>query len=101
MNNILNKLNLFFEAVPDTVRRYRILVWIIFFALNLVILKGIPFFKVDLTMDAYLQQDDPVKIAFDNFRADFGSDTVIFSFSNCASKLSQTIKVKPKIISSS
>ena len=77
MNNILNKLNLFFEAVPDTVRRYRILVWIIFFALNLVILKGIPFFKIDLTMDAYLQQDDPVKIAFDNFRANFGSDTVI------------------------
>lgn len=78
MERLLNRCNAFFEQVPDTARRYRWLIWSLFFILNIVIISGVSKFKIDMTMEAYFQADDPTKLAYDVFREQFGSDDVIF-----------------------
>ncbi len=78
MEKYLDRVNQFFEQVPDWVRKYRVAVWTIFFLANVVILSGVSWFKIDMTLESYFQQDDPVKRAYDRFRAQFGSDEIIF-----------------------
>ncbi len=78
MEKYLDIFNHFFEKVPDAVRKYRIAIWAVFILLNVVILWGAKWFHIDMTMEAYFLQDDPVKKAYDRFRAQFGSDEPIF-----------------------
>lgn len=78
MEKFLEQANLFFEQVPDTARRYRFLIWLGFFAISAVIFTGIPKVHIDFTMEAYFNKNDPSKLAFDQFRAEFGSDEVLF-----------------------
>ncbi|UAA37169.1 MMPL family transporter [Paraneptunicella aestuarii] len=78
MQQFLASTSLFFEQVPDTVRRFKWLVWLGFFAISAIVFYGMPNVKVDMTMEAYFKKDDPAKLAFDKFRNDFGSDEVLF-----------------------
>ncbi|WP_075185107.1 efflux RND transporter permease subunit [Teredinibacter haidensis] len=78
MEKILLQTNIFFEHLPDTVRRYRLFIWLSFFVIIAVILAGLPKVNIDLTMEAYFKKNDPAKLAYDKFRAEFGSDEVLF-----------------------
>ena len=78
MKQFLQRANDFFENVPDWVRRYRIIVWLSFIVLTVLVVAGAQRFRIDMTMEAYFQKDDPTKLAYDLFRDEFGSDEVLF-----------------------
>jgi predicted RND superfamily exporter protein len=78
MNALLQKLNHLFERLPDTVRRYRLLVWAGFFFLVPFVGFGMQWLEIDMTMDSFFRQNDPVKIMYDRFKDGFGSDEVIY-----------------------
>ena len=77
-STLLNRLNLWFEKLPDRARRRRKLVWSIFIALTLLIVSGGAFVKIDMTLDSFFQDDDPTKLEMNRFRALFGSDEVAY-----------------------
>lgn len=78
MDALLERANLFFARVPDRVRRYRLWVWLLLFVSSALVISGAGRFHIDMTMEAYFQRDDPAKLAYDRFRAEFGSDEVVF-----------------------
>lgn len=78
MEKFLLKADLFFEQLPDILRRYRLFIWLIFFSICAITFAGIPKVNIDLTMEAYFKKNDPAKLAYDKFRAEFGSDDVLF-----------------------
>ena len=71
---LLNHLNVWFEGLPDRLRPRRRSIWIGFVLLTLVIAGGGYWVKFDMTLDAYFQDDDPMKRNLDRFRMIFGSD---------------------------
>ena len=77
MDNVLNKLALYFENIPDTLRKYRWLVWLFFIASSVMMMAGMSRFSPDLSLEAYLQDEDPTKQAYDRFRTKFGSDVML------------------------
>ena len=77
-STLLNRLNLWFEKLPDRARRRRKLVWSIFIALTLLIVSGGAFVKIDMTLDSFFQDDDPTKLEMNRFRSLFGSDEVAY-----------------------
>ncbi|MFQ5455676.1 MAG: RND family transporter [Nitrospirota bacterium] len=78
MNRLLNRVNRFFEHVPDFVRRHRVWIWIIFILMTVVIAAGASHFEIDMSMDAYFQKDDPVRIAFDNLKMQFDGTSTLY-----------------------
>ena len=71
---LLNHLNVWFEGLPDRLRPRRRAIWIGVVLLTLVIAGGSYWVKFDMTLDAYFQDDDPMKQNLDRFRMIFGSD---------------------------
>ncbi|OUS30139.1 hypothetical protein A9Q99_06575 [Gammaproteobacteria bacterium 45_16_T64] len=78
MEKLLLSANRFFEQIPDVSRRYRWQIWIAFILINIVILAGASRFTIDMTMEVFFEDGDPVKTAYDRFRAEFGSDEAIY-----------------------
>ncbi|MCP4754757.1 MAG: MMPL family transporter, partial [Proteobacteria bacterium] len=78
MKRVLNYLSLYFETVPDTMRKVRWPVWIGFVVITAVMIWGIFGINFDMTMDSWFEEDDPTKVALNEFRNDFGSDEGIF-----------------------
>ena len=71
---LLNHLNVWFEGLPDRLRPRRHAIWLGVVLLTLVIAGGGYWVKFDMTLDAYFQDDDPMKQNLDRFRMIFGSD---------------------------
>ena len=71
---LLNHLNVWFEGLPDRLRPRRRAIWLGAVLLTLVIAGGGYWVKFDMTLDAYFQDDDPMKRNLDRFRMIFGSD---------------------------
>jgi len=79
MKNTLLSLNNYFGSVPGTLRPYRWKIICIASALTLFFLFGtITRFQMDVTMDAFFSDEDPVTQALDEFREQFGSDDGLF-----------------------
>lgn len=78
MQVLLNKANQYFEQVPEQVKHNRLKIWIGFLILTVLVVVGIPQIKLDMSMEAFFQQDDPVKQAYDHFRDIFGSDEIVY-----------------------
>jgi len=78
MKGILNRLNIFFEEMPDNLRKHRIWVWAFFILLTAVLVTGIPRIRIDMTMESFFAKDDPVKVLYDKFRDTFGSDDSVY-----------------------
>ncbi len=78
MPNIINGLNTFFEQVPDNVRRYRLLLWILFIGLTIFLAFGLGKLKIEMSTESYFQDEEPIKQAYNQFRAMFGSDEVVY-----------------------
>ena len=78
MNGILSKLNHLFEEMPDYLRKHRIWVWGGFIILTVFLVLGIPRIRIDMSLESFFSQDDPVKVLYDNFRDIFGSDDSVY-----------------------
>lgn len=78
MKKTLLKVNRYFEQVPDRIRKKRILVWLLFFVFTAFLAVGIGRIKMDVSMQGFFNENEPVKIAYDRFRAMFGSDEAVY-----------------------
>ncbi len=78
MQVLLNRLNVFFEQLPDFSRKHRVKVWALFIGLTILIGAGVTRFQIDMSLEAYFREEDPVKQAYDRFRTMFGSDENLF-----------------------
>ncbi|MDH5545765.1 MAG: MMPL family transporter [Gammaproteobacteria bacterium] len=78
MKNLLTHLSLFFETIPDRVRRGRWLFWTAFILVLAGYGSGAGRFQLDLTDEGFFSKDDPVRVAFNQFRAQFGGNDDIY-----------------------
>ncbi len=78
MKKLLNNLSIYFETVPNRVRKRRLIIWGLFIVATVIVSMGIPRLKVDMSLDAWFPKDDPAKVALNQFRSVFGSDDGIF-----------------------
>ena len=78
MKNISDALSKYFATVPDFVRKKRVLVWLLLLGITVIAILGFSKVKFDQTTDGWFEDDDPVKIALDDFKAEFGSDDGLF-----------------------
>lgn len=78
MTKLLNRTNLFFERLPDRMRRIRWPVWTLLILVTVFLALGIGRITIDMSMEVYFQKDEPVKLAYDRFRALFGGDEAVY-----------------------
>ena len=78
INRLLNRTNEYFEKVPDTLRKHRRMVWITFILLTAGVSMGIGNLTIDMSLEAFFEQNDPAKKAYDRFRVLFGGDENVY-----------------------
>ncbi|MCP4754548.1 MAG: RND family transporter [Proteobacteria bacterium] len=78
MKSLLNTLNTFFEHSHDRLIRHRLKIWLGFILLFGVSVLGIPRLSIDMTMESFFEENDPVKLLYDQFRDTFGSDDSVY-----------------------
>jgi predicted RND superfamily exporter protein len=78
LKTFLFSLSDFFESVPNYIRPWRW--WIITFVLASTLFMGVGStrFVIDVTVDSWFSEDDPVLQSLDEFRNQFGSDDGLF-----------------------
>lgn len=75
---MLSSINRFFEQIPDFVQKNRLWVWGGFVIATGILLFGLGRVKTEMNMDSYFQENEPVKRAYDHFRAIFGGDEIVY-----------------------
>lgn len=79
MLSFLLSLNSYFSAVPDFTRRWRLIISLLVVAFVVFMVTGIANrFSVDLSAEVWFDEDSPIIAERDKFRAQFGSDEVVF-----------------------
>lgn len=78
MKNISDLLSKYFTRVPDAVRKRKLLVWLFLLVITVVAIIGMTRLKFDQTTEGWFKDDDPVKVALDDFKAEFGSDDGVY-----------------------
>jgi len=78
MNSAFYNVNGFFQRLPEKVKKGRLWVWLLFIAITIVMIWGATLIQFDNSMESFFQDDDPVKLAYDRYRADFGSDEILY-----------------------
>ena len=78
MKNIINQINYFFEKLHLRLKRYQYLILFFISIMTVFLGSGINRIVIDESIEAYLREDDPVKVAYDNFRSHFGSDEYVY-----------------------
>ncbi|MBT4286144.1 MAG: MMPL family transporter [Deltaproteobacteria bacterium] len=78
MKQLLNALSHYFATVPDHLRRIKWFVWAVFIVVTIVMGFGIVQNKFDMTLESWFSDDDPTKLALNQFRGEFGSEDGIF-----------------------
>ena len=78
MAPILSSLSIWFSGIPNGLRPYRWWVLLAAFAITVFMAMGLSRFAMDVTMDSWFQEDDPVLQSLDEFRAQFGSDDGLY-----------------------
>lgn len=68
----------FLESVTDMVRKRRLIVWLAFIAITVFTFLGIPKTKFDMTIEGWFKENDPVLVAMDEFKAQFGSNEGVY-----------------------
>lgn len=69
---------LFFESLPDRLRKKKWWIWSVFILLTLFLSFGMKDVVIDESLEAYFHKDDPVKKAYDHFRSIFGGDEYVY-----------------------
>jgi len=78
MTSVLSSLSIWFSGIPNGLRPYRWWVLSAALALTIFMAMGLSRFAMDVTMDSWFQEDDPVLQSLDEFRAQFGSDDGLY-----------------------
>lgn len=79
MNTLLIKLNRWFEQAPGVLLPVRWLVLLLFIVITLVMAMGLASrFSMDMSLESWFNDDDPVKLQLDRFRSRFGSDDGVY-----------------------
>ncbi len=79
MNELLHRLNLLFERAPSILLPWRWTVLAGFFLVTAVMSYGLySKFTMDMSLESWFNDDDPVKLQLDDFRQQFGSDDGIY-----------------------
>jgi predicted RND superfamily exporter protein len=79
MNGLLHRLNLFFERAPGLLLPWRWTVLAAFFLVTAFMSYGLySKFAMDMSLESWFNDDDPVKLQLDDFRQQFGSDDGIY-----------------------
>ena len=79
MNGLLERLNLFFENAPSLLLPWRWTVLSGFFLITAIMTYGLySKFAMDMSLESWFNDDDPVKLQLDDFRQQFGSDDGIY-----------------------
>lgn len=78
MKTIISKINLFFESLHEKLRQRRYWIFFTMIFTTVFLSTGIGRITIDESVEAYLRDDDPVKIAYDRFRSWFGSDEYVY-----------------------
>lgn len=78
MGQTLDKLNRKFERLPDRLRENRRWVLILFILITGTLCFGVKNVMIDESLEAYFNEDDPVKQAYDQFRSIFGGDEYVY-----------------------
>lgn len=78
MKALLNAMSDYFETVPERLRRRRLLLWVLFIISTIVVSLGVRQIKFDMTLEGWFSDDDPLKVALDEFHAEFGSDDGVY-----------------------
>ncbi len=68
----------YFGRVPDRVRNKKQWLGLFFIAVTIFACFGIDRTRFDMTIEGWFEDDDPTKVAFDAFHAEFGSDDGVF-----------------------
>jgi len=78
METVLTSLSVYFSRLPNNLRPYRWWVLLVAMVLSIFMAMGLSRFAMDVTMDAWFQEDDPVLLSLDEFRSQFGSDDGLY-----------------------
>lgn len=78
MKSVLTSISHFFSLVPNALRPYRWPILISATILSVFMAMGLSRFAMDVTMDSWFQEDDPVLQSLDEFRSQFGSDDGLY-----------------------
>ncbi|MBF0449476.1 MAG: MMPL family transporter [Candidatus Magnetomorum sp.] len=78
MKNFTYKINLFFETLHQRLQQYKYWILCIVISLTVFFAAGMNKVIIDESIESYLREDDPVKMAYDKFRSFFGSDEYVY-----------------------
>jgi hypothetical protein len=78
MNTLIKRVNLFFENIHQRLKRHQFWIISIITLLTIFLALGMDKVIIDESMESYLREDDPVKLAYDRFRSYFGSDENLY-----------------------
>lgn len=67
-----------FGNVPDTLRRRRVLVGVVFLVLLAASFFGISRLRMDMTIEGWFHKDDPTLVAFNRYHEQFGSEDGVY-----------------------
>ena len=78
MGDLLDRLNAFFSALPAGLRARRRLVALLSILVTLVLSWGVQSLEVDMAMESFFLEDDPVLTLHRSFKRTFGSDEDVY-----------------------
>ncbi len=78
MHNVLEALNRFFAALPAWLLERRLAVCCVALALTVVVGAGLGRLEIDMTMESFFFEDDPVRLLHERFKETFGSDEGVY-----------------------
>jgi predicted RND superfamily exporter protein len=78
MKNILNPVSRFISKVPDKVLKRKYLYLSLFVAATIFLIANLGNLKTDMTIEGWIEDDNPTKIAFNEYHAQFGSEDGVY-----------------------
>lgn len=77
MSSIRKRIELGFASFARTIIRHRLKTLAVMFLFAAALISNLPNIKVDTSTEGFIKETDPVRIAYDAFREQFGRDEVI------------------------
>ena len=93
--------NDFFKKIPHYSTQFKVIIWALYFLITAFFASSLDNLKIDMSLESFFADTEPTKQAYDQFRAYFGSDEVVYIiykaldgdiFSNPSLKTLQTIQ---------
>lgn len=78
MKNILNPVSRIISSIPEKVLKRKYLYLFLFVAATGYLIANLGNLKMDMTIEGWIRNDDPTKIAFNEYHAQFGSEDGVY-----------------------